>query len=152
MLALALLAPTVGAQTKTPTATLQVNALRPLAFGRLIAGVDSPVGADGGISAAQFEIVGPAEATIQLIFTFSQELEGDRGTQLPIEFGPRSASYSISQSGRDLVTFDPRTPFTLRLPPSGRLLVFVGGGAHPPRQITSGTYTGNLTLVARIIP
>jgi hypothetical protein len=150
LLALALRAPTVGAQAAA--ATLRVNPLRSLTFGRLITGVDSPVGADDGIGAAQFEVIGPASATVQLIFTLSQELSGDRGARLPIEFGPRSASYSISQSGRDLVTFDPRTPFTLVLPPSGRILVFVGGAAHPPQQITSGTYAGNLTLVARTVP
>jgi hypothetical protein len=145
-------APASGAQVPAPTATLRVNPLRPLSFGRLIDGVDGPVGADDGVGSAQFEVIGPAGATVQLIFTLSLELAGDKGARLPVEFGPRSASYSITQSGRDLVTFDPRAPFTLTLPPGGRILVFVGGAAHPPRQITSGNYTGSLTLVARTIP
>jgi hypothetical protein len=150
--AVATCVPLVGAQATTPTSTLRVNPLRPLTFGQLISGIDGPVGADGGIGAAQFEVAGPPGATVQLIFTLSQELYGDNGARLPIVFGPRSASYSISQSGRDLVTFDPRVPFTLVIPPNGRLLVFVGGAAQPPRQITSGNYTGSLTLVARTVP
>ncbi len=136
-------APALRGQTPAP---LRVNVLRQLEFGSLIGGVDATMGPADGKATAMFEIIGPAGATVQLSFTLPGQIVGEGGGRVGVSFGPQSAAYSINESSADNIPFDPRAPFSLKLPQSGRVVVMIGGMARPSRQLISGRYSGNLSL------
>jgi|ERR1019366_9972994 hypothetical protein len=127
-------------------ASLRVNVLRQLVFGQLIGGVDAAMGPADSKATALFEIIGPVGATVQLVFTLPAELIGEGGGRVGLSFGAQSAAYSLNESSADNIPFDPRAPFTLKLPANGRVVVMIGGMAKPSRQLVSGRYTGNLSL------
>jgi hypothetical protein len=126
--------------------TLRVNVLRPLEFGQLIGGVDAPLRATDTKATAIFEILGPPGSSVQLTFTLPTDLIGEGNGRVGMTFGAQSAAYSVSESNLDLIPFDPRAPFTLKLPQSGRVVVMIGGTARPSRQLISGRYAGSLSL------
>ena len=136
-------APALRGQT---AASLRVNVLRQLEFGQLIGGVDASLGPADSKATALFEILGPPGANIQLVFTLPAQISGEGGGRVGMTFGPQSAAYSINESSADNIPFDPRAPFALKLPPSGRVVVMIGGIARPSRQLISGRYSGNLSL------
>jgi hypothetical protein len=137
-------APSLRAQAP---ASLRVNVLRQLEFGQLIGGVSADVPAVSSRATALFEIIGPPNAGVRLVFTLPAQLTGEGGGQIGLTFGPQSAAYSVSQTNVDNIPFDPRAPFTLKLPPTGRVVVLIGGMAMPSRQLASGRYAGNLSLL-----
>jgi hypothetical protein len=126
--------------------SLRVNVLRQLEFGQLIGGVDATMAPSDTKATALFEILGPPGANVQLVFTLPAQISGEGGGRVGLTFGPQSAAYSVNESSADNIPFDPRTPFPLKLPPSGRVVVMIGGIARPSRQLISGRYTGNLSL------
>ncbi len=126
--------------------SLRVNVLRQLEFGSLIGGVDATMAPADSKATALFEIIGPAGATVQLVFTLPGQISGEGGGKVALVFGPQSAAYSVNESSVDNIPFDPRAPFSLKLPPSGRVVVMIGGMARPSRQLISGRYSGNLSL------
>ena len=140
--------PAAHGQSGQPAAPLRVNALRSLEFGLLIGGVESTLTPTDGRVTAEFEILGTKGATVSLLFTLPSELVGESGQRLALSFGSQSAAYSVTQSGTDLIAFDPRAPFSVTLPIAGRVVVVVGGTAKPSQQLISGRYTGNLSLSA----
>jgi hypothetical protein len=136
-------APALRGQTPVP---LRVNVLRQLEFGSLIGGVDATMAPTDSKATALFEIIGPAGTTVQLVFTLPAQIIGEGGGRVGLTFGPQSAAYSINESSADNIPFDPRAPFSLKLPQTGRVVVMIGGMARPSRQLASGRYTGNLSL------
>jgi hypothetical protein len=147
LILLALLLQTAPALRAQAPATLRVNVLRQLEFGQLIGGVNADVPATSGRATAMFEVIGPANANIRLVFTLPAQLAGEGGGQVGLTFGPQSAAYSVNQTNVDNIPFDPRAPFTLKLPANGRIVVLIGGMAMPSRQLVSGRYAGNLSLL-----
>jgi hypothetical protein len=136
-------APALHSQT---AASLRVNVLRQLEFGQLIGGVDATMTPADTKATALFEILGPPGANVQLVFTLPTQISGEGGGRVGLTFGPQSAAYSINESSADDIPFDPRAPFSLKLPPNGRVVVMIGGMARPSRQLISGRYSGNLSL------
>jgi hypothetical protein len=132
------------------TASIRVNVLRQLEFGQVIGGVDAAIGPADSRATAVFEIIGPAGATVQLVFTLPPELIGESGGRVGLSFGAQSAAYSLNQSSVDNIPFDPRAPFALKLPANGRVVVMIGGTARPPRQLISGRYMNSLSLSATV--
>jgi hypothetical protein len=80
------------------------------------------------------------------VFTLPGQISGEGGGKVALSFGPQSAAYSVNESSVDNIPFDPRAPFSLKLPPNGRVVVMIGGMARPSRQLISGRYSGNLSL------
>lgn len=142
----ALLFAAVPALRAQAVRSLRVNVLRQLEFGQLIGGVDAAMGPADAKATALFEVIGPAGATAQLMFTLPTELIGESGGRVGLSFGAQSAAYSVNESSVDNIPFDPRAPFSLKIPASGRVVVIVGGMARPSRQLISGKYSGNLSL------
>jgi hypothetical protein len=141
-----LLSAAPAAHSQTAAASLRVNVLRQLEFGQLIGGIDAAMGPADTKATALFEIIGPPGVTVQLTFTLPGEMIGEGGGRVGLAFGPQSAAYSVNQSNVDNIPFDPRAPFSLKLPANGRVVVIIGGIARPSRQLASGRYTGNLSL------
>ncbi len=141
-----LLALAPAARSQTAAASLRVNVLRQLEFGQLVGGIDAAIGPADTKATALFEIIGPPGATVQLTFTLPGEMIGEGGGRVSLAFGAQSAAYSVNQSNVDNIPFDPRAPFSLKLPANGRVVVMIGGVARASRQLVSGRYTGNLSL------
>ena len=146
----ALLLATAPALHGQSAASLRVNVLRQFEFGQVIGGVDAAIGPADSRATAVFEIIGPAGATVQLVFTLPPELIGESGGRVGLSFGAQSAAYSLNQSSVDNIPFDPRAPFTLKLPANGRVVVMIGGTARPARQLISGRYMSSLSLSATV--
>ena len=146
VLLVALLLSAVAAAGAQSAATLRVNVLRQLEFGQLIGGVDASLGPADGRATAEFEILGPPGATVQLVFTLPTALASDNAGRVGLTFGAQSAAYSVSESNLDMIPFDPRAPFSAKLPASGRIVVMIGGTARASRQLVSGKYTSSLSL------
>ena len=143
---LALLLFAAPAARSQSAASVRVNVLRQLEFGALIDGVEASLRPVDGKATAMFEIIAPAGTNVQLNFTLPAALTGEGGGRVALTFGSQSAAYSVSESSLDLIAFDPRAPFTLKLPASGRVVVLIGGSARSSRQLSSGRYTSSLSL------
>jgi hypothetical protein len=112
---------------------------RPLRFGEVLPGVPMTVEPTDPARSGQFDITGPASATIEITFFLPDALEGPGGAKMPISFGPMSGGYSVSGSISSQVRFDPRIPFRVNLSELGRGSVFIGGALAPSiRQVPGG--------------
>ncbi|MFN0097980.1 MAG: hypothetical protein ACKVS7_04830 [Gemmatimonadaceae bacterium] len=138
-----LIAPAAPAQ-----ASLRVNVLRSLAFDRLAPGMPSlsrgSVPTDTGV----FEVLGPPGTPIELWFTLPAAFDGPSGATLPLTFDPSSASFSAAQSTADRIPFDPRLRQQFRIPPSGRMLVFLTGRVLVGADQKPGNYRASIVLFA----
>ncbi|HTR76919.1 MAG TPA: hypothetical protein VMH39_02375 [Gemmatimonadaceae bacterium] len=146
---LALLATGAVGYAQMPTPSIRLNVLRPMDLGRLIDGV----GGDdrtGRATTAEFELIGPPGASVELQFNLPPGLNGEHGERVPLTFGPTSGAWSASSSDLDMVVFDPRAPTTILIPPSGRVAITLKGSAYALHQLRSGPYSGQITLLARI--
>jgi hypothetical protein len=128
--------------------SLTVTGLRNLGFGTLIPGLPMTVPPTDPVHAAQFDVRGTASQQLQLALSLPLEMQGPAGAQLPLRWGPSAAAYSVSGGVADAVAFDPALPFTVSLPASGRMLVFLGGTAQPSVTQTPGRFTAVITLTA----
>ena len=129
---------------------LRVDGTRNLDFGVLIPGVPTLVPPTDARRAGRVELVGPAGATVQLLFTLPMVMTGPRGATLPLAFGPAAAGWSAMRAVGSLVPFDPRVPFSARLSADGRAAVFLGGAVHPVTTQAAGPYGATVTIT--IIP
>lgn len=134
----------VGAQPPS----LTVTGLRNLGFGTLIPGLSMTVLPSDPVHAAQFDVRGTASQQLQLALSLPLDMTGPAGAQMPLRWGPSAAAYSITGGVADAIAFDPALPFTVSLPASGRLLVFLGGTAQPSITQTPGRFTAVITLTA----
>jgi len=151
LFAFVLAARCASAQSAAATTPLRVNVLRSFDAGRLLAGVDDVRGAsDGG--AALFEVIGPPNGVVVITFTLPGAMRGDAASPLVLDFGPSSAEVAESLPGVGARAFDPRQPYTLQLPASGRAIVALGASLRVPRAQGVGRYAGAATLSVRQLP
>lgn len=147
VLAVALLAARPAAAQPTPS-SITVTGMRNLGFGSLIPGVPSAVAPTDPARAAQFDVRGAAAQQLQLVLALPLALQGPGGAQLPVRYGPSAAAYSLTSAPADAIAFDPALPFTVALPSSGRMQVYVGGTALPSGLAAPGRYSAVITLTA----
>lgn len=137
-----------GAVAEAQPSSLTVTGLRNLGFGTLIPGVPATIQPTDLTRAAQFDVRGSATQQLQLVLALPLTLQGPSGSALPLRWGPSAAAYSLSGGVADAIAFDPALPFTVALPASGRLLVFLGGTAQPAMTQMPGRFTAVITLTA----
>lgn len=147
-----LLAITGSASAVQAQDPLRVNVLRPLAFDRLAAGMPSKAGGGVPTDTGTFEVLGPPGTPIEIWFTLPAAFDGPGGALLPLDFDPSSASYSAAQSVTDRIPLDPRLRHELRIPPSGRLLVFIAGRVTVSPDQRAGRYRASIVLFANSVP
>jgi hypothetical protein len=128
--------------------SLTVTGLRNLGFGTLIPGLPTTVSPSDPVRAAQFDVRGASAQQLQLVLALPLSLQGPSGAALPLRWGPSAAAYSLSGGTADAIAFDPALPFTVALPASGRLLVFLGGTAQPLPTQVPGRFSAVITLTA----
>ncbi|MCU0623778.1 MAG: DUF4402 domain-containing protein [Gemmatimonadaceae bacterium] len=141
-------APTAGLGAQGSPAAITVTGIRNLGFGSLIPGLASAVPPTDPARAAQFDVRGPAAQQVQLQLALPLSLTGPGGALLPVRYGPSAAAYSLTNAPADAIAFDPALPFTLSLPASGRVQVYLGGTAVPAPTMTPGRYAAVITLTA----
>jgi hypothetical protein len=142
-IALVLVVPTVHAQ-----ASLRVNVVRSLAFDRLAPGMPSLTKGSVPTDTGVFEVLGPPGTPIELWFTLPAAFDGPSGATLPLTFDPSSASFSAAQSTADRIPFDPRLRQQFRIPPNGRMLVFLAGRVLVGADQKPGNYRASIVLFA----
>jgi len=148
-IAIAMATPASAAQAQD---ALRVNVLRALAFDRLAAGMPATNGGGVPTDTGTFEVLGPPGELIEIWFTLPAAFDGPGGAFLPLQFDPSSASYSAAQSMSDRVPLDPRLRHELRIPPSGRLLVFISGRVTVSPDQRAGRYRASIVLFANSVP
>lgn len=136
-------APAAFAQT-----SLRVNVVRSLAFDRLAPGMPSLTKGSVPTDTGVFEVLGPPGTPIELWFTLPAAFDGPSGATLPLTFDPSSASFSAAQSTADRIPFDPRLRQQFRIPPSGRMLVFLAGRVLVGADQKPGNYRASIVLFA----
>ena len=125
---------------------LQVQRSRNLQFGQILPGAPSTVLWNDAARAGQYRIRGNRDSEILVDFFLPAELDGQRGTSIPVAFGPGDAVYVPDGNLGSAIPFDPRVPTTLRLPASGQGLILLGGTALPSAQASSGRYRARVAL------
>ena len=125
---------------------LQVQQGQHLRFGQILPGAPSTVLWNDAARAGQYRIRGNRDSEILVDFFLPAQLDGQRGTSIPVAFGPGDAVYVPDGNLGAAIPFDPRVPTTMRLPASGIGLIMLGGTALPPAQANTGQYRARVAL------
>jgi len=126
---------------------LTVVSVSDLSFGTVLPGISTSVSATDPHHSGQFEIQGPACASVRIEFSLPFALVSDHGALLPVSFGAGDgfADFSHGTPPRGLV-FDPHMPVIGTLGPNGRLLLRLGGTVNPAQTQTGGAYSATISL------
>jgi hypothetical protein len=155
MLAASVLVPAralpLAAQARPPRVLvvppLLAIALNDLTFGSVLPGIPSAVSPLDVHRAGQFEVTGPAGASVRVEFVLPSALTADGGARLPISFGAGDglADFSREHLPHGIV-FDPHAPVIGTLSADGRLFLRLGATALPGRPQAGGTYRATISL------
>lgn len=122
-------------------------AISDLSFGAVLPGIPASVSVRDRMRAGQFEIQGPADASVRIEFVLPKALRNGTGARLPIRFGPGDgfADFSHGHPPRGL-RFDPHAPVIGTLGRNKRLFIWIGGTLLPERTQASGSYFATIAI------
>ncbi len=123
-----------------PIAATGVNDLN---FGTVLAGevgTITNVAADAG----RWEVTGDPNNPVTVEFALPTDLSGPGGT-VPIAFGSNDG-LRWGPFPTSFTTFDPNVVFTTALNALGELVIGIRGVVSPPVGLSTGTYTGTITM------
>lgn len=126
---------------------LTAVALNDLSFGTVLPGIPVSVSSGDPRHSGQFEVQGPANASIRVDFSLPSALISTAGALLPVSFGPSDgfADFSHGTPPRGLV-FNPHAPVIGALGPNGRLLLRLGGTVKPAPTQAGGEYSSTISM------
>jgi len=122
---------------------LTVLAVSDLSFGTVLPGIPSSVSVNDPHHAGQFEIQGPAGASVRVELLLPSALVADGGALLPVRFGHADG---LVQVGGHSIQFDPHAPVIAALGSDGRMFLRLGGTALPGLPQTGGSYSATISL------
>ena len=126
---------------------IQVEGIKNLAFGLLLAGTPVSVVRTAPVRAGQVNITAQPKSPIIIQISLPASMSGPAGATLPLSFGANDAGYSALGSISSQVAFDPRnSTVVLTNTSNGRGTLFLGGTASPAFNQQPGTYTGTITI------
>lgn len=126
---------------------IQVEGIKNLAFGLLLAGTPVSVVRTDPVRAGQVNITAQPKSPIIIQISLPASMSGPAGATLPLSFGANDAGYSALGSISSQVAFDPRnSTVVLTNTSNGRGTLFLGGTASPAFNQQPGTYTGTITI------
>jgi spore coat protein U-like protein len=126
---------------------IQVEGIKNLAFGLLLAGTPMSVLRTDAVRAGQVNITAQPKSSIIIQISLPASMTGPAGATLPVSFGPNDAGYSALGAIGSQVAFDPRnSTVVLTNTSNGRGTLFVGGTASPAFNQQPGNYTGTITI------
>jgi len=126
---------------------LTALAINDLCFGTVLLGIPVSVSTDDPRHSGQFEVEGPADASVRVEFTLPPALVSGQGALLPISFGPRDglADFSHGTPPRALM-FDPHLPVVGTLGPNGKFYLRLGGTVTPSSTQAGGAYSATISI------
>ena len=126
---------------------IQVEGIKNLAFGLLLAGTPVSVVRTDPVRAGQVNITAQPKSPIIIQISLPASMSGPAGATLPLSFGANDAGYSALGSISSQVAFDPRnSTVVLTNTSNGRGPLCLGGTASPAFNQQPGTYTGTITI------
>ena len=126
---------------------IQVEGIKNLAFGLLLAGTPVSVVRTDPVRAGQVNITAQPKSSIIIQISLPVSMSGPAGATLPLAFGANDAGYSALGSIGSQVAFDPRnSTVVLTNTSNGRGTLYLGGTASPAFNQQPGTYTGTITV------
>lgn len=137
--------------TATVLPAIRITGLNDLRFETVVPGVDKSVDKASIGFAGAYEVIGHNSAEVSFDFDLPPALLLDSTSFMSIDFSSTDASYedgSGGGQGSPAGVLDPNGPFTLRLSPTGRLDIWIGGTVHPTITQTGGDYSSEVTLTA----
>lgn len=126
---------------------LTALALNDLSFGSVLPGIPVSVSVSDPRHSGQFEVRGPAAASVRVEFTLPAALESSQGAMLPLAFGPGDglADFSHDTPPRSVI-FDPHVPLIGTLGPNGMFFLRLGGTVTPSRIQAGGAYSATISI------
>jgi hypothetical protein len=122
---------------------LTAMALNDLSFGTVLPGIPSSVSVNDPHHAGQFEVQGPANASVRVELAVPTALVSSGGALLPISFTHADGSALIN--GHSL-QFDPHVPVIAALGSDGRLYIRLGGTVKPGLPQSGGDYSATISM------
>lgn len=136
----------------TPLAgQLQVQGIRDLQFGTVMAGVPTQVQPTDPLRAGEFQFNTRRNSWVLLMFSLPAQLNGPAGATMPIQFGNGDALYVGGHRNTTPATFNPQVVRFMRVDPSGRSWIYLGGQVNPVPLQRAGSYTNTVTLTVWVI-
>jgi len=126
---------------------LTAMAVNDLSFGSVLLGIPVSVSTSDPRHSGQFEVRGPAGASVRVEFNLPVALVSYQGAQLPVTFGPGDgyADFSHGTPPRGQV-FDPHAPVVGALGPNGKLILRLGGTVNPATTQAGGDYIAVISM------
>lgn len=126
---------------------IQVEGIKNLAFGLLLAGTPTSVPRTDPVRAGQINVTAQPKSPIIIQISLPASMSGPAGATLPLSFGANDAGYSALGSIASQVAFDPRaSAVVLTNTSNGRGTIYLGGTASPAFNQQPGNYTGVITI------
>lgn len=119
-----------------------------LSFGTVIAGLPRDIAVNSP-QAGKYEIQGRPRAQLQLTINVPGNVTSGTAS-VPIEFDASDAAWNSQDQLAGIQLFDPRQGADIRLSPSGRAWIWLGGRLLPDAQAAAGQYTAIITLSAAL--
>jgi hypothetical protein len=126
---------------------LTALAINDLSFGTVLPGIPVSVSASDPRHSGQFEVRGPAAASIRIDFVVPAALVSGGGALLPVAFGPGDglADFSHDTPPRSVV-FDPHLPLITTIGPNGMFFLRLGGTVTPSPIQSGGVYGATIAI------
>lgn len=125
---------------------LTALALNDLSFGTVLPGIPVSVSPTDPRHCGQFEIRGPANASVRVDFTLPAALTSG-AAQLPIAFGGGDGlgDFSHDTPPRS-IRFDPHMPVIATIGPNGMFFLRLGGTVSPSPIQSGGAYSATISI------
>lgn len=126
---------------------LTALAINDLSFGTVLPGIPVSVSTSDPRHAGQFEVRGPADASIRIEFTLPAGLASGGGALLPVAFGPGDGFADCSHDTPPRTfAFDPHLPLIATIGSSGMFFLRVGGTVTPSPIQSGGVYGATIAI------
>jgi len=126
---------------------IQVEGIKNLAFGLLLAGIPTSVPRTDPVRAGQINVTAQPKSPIIIQISLPTSMTGPAGATLPLAFAANDAGYSALGTIGSQVAFDPRASVVVLTNTSnGRGTIYLGGTASPAFNQQPGNYTGVITI------
>ena len=122
---------------------LTAVAISDLGFGTVLPGVATSVSVSDPHHAGQFEITGPANASVRVELVLPAAMVSETGALLPLQFRHADGLVVI---GSHSLYFDPHVPVVAALGSDGRMFIRLGGTALPGLPQPGGSYSATIAL------
>ena len=123
-----------------PLTALAISDLR---FGTVLPGVPTTISVNDPHHAGQFEITGPANASVRVDLVLPAAMVSEGGALMPISFGHGDG---LATFGCHSLQFNPHAPVIASLGADGHLFIRLGGTAQPTLTQAGGSYSATISL------